>query len=84
MTGHGVVAVFAGALDGIDAAVAAQRPRAAGASLGTFMRIDFLGTDSLAAFNEFSSTPTVNRPEFTPYCNELFGRLWHDTFPDAI
>ena len=55
-----------------------------GASLGTFMRIDFLGTDSLAAFNEFSSTPTVNRPEFTPYCNELFGRLWHDTFPDAI
>jgi TupA-like ATPgrasp len=54
-----------------------------GQVLGTYMRVDFFATDHGCVFNEFASTPQVGSPGFTPYCNELFGALWRDRFPDA-
>jgi hypothetical protein len=33
-------------------------------------------------FDEFSSWPNEGR-DFTPYCDELFGSLWTEKFPNA-
>jgi hypothetical protein len=57
---------------------------ALGAFIGTYMRIDFFGSDSGLVFNEFSSTPAIKRLKFTPYCNELFGEVWQETCSGAI
>jgi hypothetical protein len=54
-----------------------------GNAIGTYMRIDFFGGPHGLVFNEFSSTPAVLRPMFTPYCAALFGDAWARAFPDA-
>ena len=53
-----------------------------GAQLQTYMRIDFFATDRGCVFNEFSSLPGGGL-DFTPYCDDLFGALWAERFPDA-
>jgi hypothetical protein len=58
--------------------------RRLGTAIGTYMRIDFFGTPTGCVFNEFSSTPTIDKPEFTPFCDDLFDALWRETFGDAI
>jgi hypothetical protein len=55
-----------------------------GATIGTYMRIDFFAGKSSFVFNEFSSAPNIKRPMYTPYCNDLFGRFWDEKIPDAI
>jgi hypothetical protein len=54
-----------------------------GAAIGTYMRIDFFAGDAGLVFNEFASTPSEGR-HFTPYANELFGRLWAEHHGDAL
>jgi hypothetical protein len=54
-----------------------------GAAIGTYMRIDFLAGEAGVVFNEFSSTPGIRKPQFTPWCNELFGRIWEEACPGA-
>jgi hypothetical protein len=54
-----------------------------GVALGTYMRIDFFGTAGGCAFNEFSSTPEVEKLLYTPYCNALLDEAWARSFPDA-
>jgi teichuronopeptide biosynthesis TupA-like protein len=53
-----------------------------GAQLQTYMRIDFFATDRGCVFNEFASLPGDGLG-WTPYCNDLFGALWAERFPDA-
>ena len=53
-----------------------------GAALGTYMRIDFFASDCGCVFNEFSSAP-MGGHYYTPLCDELFGALWEEKFPDA-
>ncbi|MDQ6914822.1 MAG: hypothetical protein M3155_03310 [Actinomycetota bacterium] len=53
-----------------------------GVAVGTYMRVDFLGTPGGCLFNEFSSAPYEGRYN-TPYCDELFGALWAERFPHA-
>ena len=55
-----------------------------GQAIGTYMRIDFFDGVAGAVFNEFSSTPQVQRPVYTRYCDEMFGALWQQRFPDAV
>lgn len=54
-----------------------------GRAIGTYMRIDFFGTDRGCVFNEFSSTPLVVKPDYTPFCDELFDSRWRESCPDA-
>ncbi|MFI5403795.1 MAG: ATP-grasp fold amidoligase family protein [Planctomycetota bacterium] len=54
-----------------------------GRAVGTYMRIDFFSTDRGCVFNEFSSTPQVGNLTNTPFCDDLFGALWREKFPDA-
>ena len=56
--------------------------RRLGVAIGTHMRIDFFASDSGYVFNEFSSAPNGGKC-FTPFCDDLFGALWEETFPDA-
>lgn len=56
---------------------------ALGASIGTYMRIDFFLTRGGCVFNEFSSVPRGGHQWCTPYCDELFGALWAEICPDA-
>jgi hypothetical protein len=53
-----------------------------GTELRTYVRIDFFATDRGCVFNEFSSLPWGGK-NFTPHCDELFGALWAEKFPDA-
>jgi hypothetical protein len=53
-----------------------------GRALGTYMRVDFFGTQGGCGFNEFSSTP-ANGEGWTPFCDDLFGGYWEDKCPDA-
>jgi teichuronopeptide biosynthesis TupA-like protein len=55
-----------------------------GTAIGTYMRIDFFASDAGAVFNEFSSTPQIRRPGYTRCCEEMFGALWQQQFPDAV
>jgi len=55
-----------------------------GEAIGTYMRIDFFGSDAGAVFNEFSSTPQLSDLPFSPECEELLASLWEREFPDAI
>jgi hypothetical protein len=54
-----------------------------GRSLRTYMRIDFFSSEPGCVFNEFSSAPAIRSRPFTPHCDELFGALWNEKFPDA-
>jgi hypothetical protein len=53
-------------------------------AIGTYMRIDFFGSAAGTVFNEFSSTPQVQTLPFTRYCDEMFGALWQQQFPEAV
>jgi hypothetical protein len=53
-------------------------------AIGTYMRIDFFGSTVGAVFNEFSSTPQVQTLPYTRYCDEIFGALWQQRFPEAV
>lgn len=53
-------------------------------AIGTYMRIDFFDSAEGAVFNEFSSTPQVRTLPFTRYCDEMFGALWQQRFPEAV
>jgi hypothetical protein len=55
-----------------------------GATLGTYMRIDFFAHNGGAVFNEFASAPNIMRLRYTPYCNALFGKYWDELCPEAI
>lgn len=55
-----------------------------GQAIGTYVRIDFFCGAAGAVFNEFSSTPQVQRLAYTRYCEEMFGALWQARFPDAV
>jgi hypothetical protein len=55
-----------------------------GQAIGTYVRIDFFCSAAGAVFNEFSSTPHVQRLAHTRYCDEMFGALWQERFPDAV
>lgn len=54
-----------------------------GRAIGTYMRIDFFGTDRGSVFNEFASTPSIGKPQFTPFCDAFLGRLWQERCPGA-
>ena len=54
-----------------------------GASLGTYMRVDFFAAPDGPVFNEFSATPWGGGP-ITPMCDELFGGLWAEHCGDAV
>jgi hypothetical protein len=53
-----------------------------GGALGTYMRVDFFGTQGGCVFNEFSSTP-ADGEGWTPHCDDLFGGLWEERCPQA-
>jgi hypothetical protein len=53
-----------------------------GAQLATYMRIDVFATGRGLMHNEFSSIPNRGL-EFSPYCDEWFGRLWAELVPRA-
>jgi hypothetical protein len=57
---------------------------AIGASIGTYMRIDFFVTARGCVFNEFSSVPGGGANWCTAYCDELFGRYWMEFCPDTV
>lgn len=54
-----------------------------GRAIGTYMRIDFFGTDRGCVFNEFSSTPMVVKPDYTPFCNAFLEARWRERCPEA-
>ena len=57
---------------------------ALGASIGTYMRVDFFLTGRGCVFNEFSSVPGGGQRWCTPYCDDLFGRHWMELCPDTV
>ena len=56
---------------------------AAGAALGTYMRVDLLLGAGGFCFGEFASVPAAGR-FVTPYCNRWFGELWARNAPGAF
>lgn len=52
-----------------------------GATIGTYMRIDFFAAGSGFVFNEFSSMPQRGLG-VTPYADELFGAAWQTACAD--
>jgi hypothetical protein len=56
--------------------------RELGNALGTYMRIDFFGTDNRCVFNEFSSTPGTH--DLSPFGNDLLEALWQAHVPDCV
>jgi hypothetical protein len=53
-------------------------------AIGTYMRIDFFDGAAGAVFNEFSSTPQVQTLPYTRHCDEMFGALWQQRFPEVV
>jgi hypothetical protein len=53
-------------------------------AIGTYMRIDFFDSAAGAVFNEFSSTPQVQTLPYTRHCDEMFGTLWQQRFPEVV
>jgi hypothetical protein len=54
-----------------------------GGYCGTYIRFDFFATDRGWVFNEVALRPAVGR-NFTPFCDEFFGRIWAEKHPDAV
>lgn len=52
-----------------------------GRAYGTYVRVDFLVAGDLIVFGEFATAPGGL---WTPFADEYFGKLWQDTFPDAL
>ena len=59
-------------------------PSRAGKRLGlayrTYVRVDFLVTETKVVFGEFATTPGGGRG-FTPFADEYLGGLWQGAFP---
>ena len=52
-----------------------------GQAYGTYVRVDFLVTGNMVVFGEFATTPGGR---WTAFAEEYFGRLWQETFPEAL
>ncbi len=52
-----------------------------GQAYGTYVRVDFLVADDRVVFGEFATTPGGG---WTAFADEYFGRLWQETFPEAL
>ena len=52
-----------------------------GQAYGTYVRVDFLVAGDAVVFGEFATTPMG---PWTAFAEEYFGRLWQETFPDAL
>lgn len=57
--------------------------KAFGASVGTFIRVDFYATSKGVVFGEFSSLPSISGG-FTPFADDYLGRLWQEYVPDRV
>jgi hypothetical protein len=53
-----------------------------GASVGTYIRVDFFAGERTCVFNEISATPQGGRG-YTPFCEKFFGELWERRFANA-
>ena len=53
------------------------------ATIGTYMRIDVFHAEDGLVFNEVAATP-LGGDYFTPYVDELLGRLWAEHLGDAV
>lgn len=49
-----------------------------GKAIGTYMRIDFFGSNKGPIFNEFSSVPNGQNMKYTLYGDTLFERFWQE------
>jgi hypothetical protein len=54
-----------------------------GAAIGTYARLDFFASDEGCVFNEFTELPFLGR-NFTPFCDDFFGRLWAEKCANAV
>jgi len=52
-----------------------------GQAYGTYVRVDFLVAGDGFVFGEFATTPGGR---WTAFADEYFGRLWQETFPEAL
>ena len=52
-----------------------------GRAYGTYVRVDFLVTGGRVVFGEIATTPGGR---WTAFADEYFGRLWQETFPEAL
>jgi len=52
-----------------------------GQAYGTYVRVDFLVKGDMTVFGEFATTPGGG---WTAFAEEYFGRLWQETFPEAL
>jgi hypothetical protein len=52
-----------------------------GQAYGTYVRVDFLVTGGRVVFGEFATTPGGR---WTAFADEYFGRLWQESFPEAL
>ncbi len=52
-----------------------------GQAYGTYVRVDFLVAGDRVVFGEFATTPGGG---WTAFADEYFGRLWQETFPEAL
>lgn len=52
-----------------------------GQAYGTYVRVDFLVAGDRVVFGEFATTPGGR---WTAFADEYFGRLWQETFPEAL
>jgi len=55
-----------------------------GRALGTYMRIDFFGSDRGCVFNEFSSTPDYRNLSVSRTTDELFEAAWRRNCPESV
>jgi len=51
-----------------------------GRAYGTYVRVDFLVTETKVVFGEFATTPGGGRG-FTPFADQYLGGLWQGAFP---
>ena len=52
-----------------------------GQAYGTYVRVDFMVAGDRVVFGEFATTPGVR---WTAFADEYFGRLWQESFPEAL
>ena len=52
-----------------------------GQAYGTYVRVDFMVAGDRIVFGEFATVPGVR---WTAFADEYFGRLWQESFPEAL
>lgn len=52
-----------------------------GQAYGTYVRVDFRVAGNRVVFGEFATAPPLG---WTAFADEYFGRLWQETFPEAL